>query len=417
MMDLYSFDLSYEESFSSYEKVKEAYRAIFADLGLDVIMAEADSGDMGGNLSHEWHAALPSGSDTIFVCGGGPTSQPCGYAANDEVATTKTKLPASLDRWSEEQLIEWRGITKDRTTLVRAWLYKTRESMTAEDINIHCVKKLVPGLDTSVSGLAWQLTDESTAGATRLVDIVDFRLAELYESKKLPAALYESNIGGKELLHTVLDLSQHDDTPNIVRISDNDPCPRCEGGSLTSSRSMEMGHTFYLGTRYTDPLGAKVAVPGKPSAPLHMGCYGIGVSRLLGTIAEIKFQEQGEKWTWPPAIAPFQVGIIPVSGVTQEVLDLYDSLLSTSRQRLTSQPRQDEALDMVLDDRDRTFGWKMKDAEAMGIPVKIVLGKNWIKNGYVEARCQAKDINRNVGIHELADWVDEALNGLESHSQ
>lgn len=411
MMDLYSFDLTYEKSFETYEKVTTAYQAIFNDLGLEITMAEASSGDMGGDLSHEWHAALPNGSDTIFVCkekdsSGSLAKAGCGYAANDEVATTQKRPPAPMEGWSTADVVEWRGVTKDRKTLVRAWLYKSQRDMTIEDINIHTLKSLVPDLDTSISGLAWRTGDETVSKASHMVDIVDSRLSAQYEAKKLPPKLYQTTIGGNQLSTSVLDLSKYENKPDLMRISQGDQCPRCKEGFLSTNRSMEMGHTFYLGTRYTEPLNAKVTSPGNKITPLHMGCYGIGVSRLMGTIAEVQSQKNGQQWSWPVAIAPFQVIVIPVGDVTQDVLDFYDTIqngVGQGRVKGRSPPN------VVLDDRQRSFGWKMKDAEMFGVPITIVLGKGWKDKGEVEWRCESTGPPRKVPVGEAGDLVDQTL--------
>lgn len=402
MVDLYSFDLTFEESFETYKKVTEAYRAIFKELGLEVTMAEASSGDMGGDLSHEWHAALPNGSDTIFACKRtihGAVHTGCGYAANDEVATTRPRPPVTMEGWSQADTIEWRGITKDKKTLVRAWLYKSSPRMTAQEVSIHAVKALIPDLDASVSGLAWHPEDGLASKASHLVDIIDSRLSAQHEAKRLPSEVYSPTIGTKELSSSTLDLSRHENAPDLVKISAGDPCPRCDDGELYSERSMEMGHTFYLGTRYTEPLSAKVTFADNKTAPLHMGCYGIGVSRLLGTIAEIRARQDGQEWSWPVAIAPFHVIIVPVGEVTQDVLDFYDTIRRGKR----------FGPNVVLDDRQRSFGWKMKDAQMFGIPINIVLGKGWKDRGEVEWRGEGSGGHRHVRVDDAADLVEERL--------
>lgn len=406
MKDMYSFDMTYEAAFQTYQDTVAAYKAIFKELKLPVIVAEASSGDMGGDLSHEYLLSHAIGSDTVATC------DSCGYAANDEVATSR---PAPLGKAGDitaANVCTWRGITKDRKTLVNAWLYKPHDGTSPEDVNIHAVKSVVPDLDTALTGDVLPVWKESVTAATdaanpvRLINVVDSRLAPYVEklsgSPEIVPADFSTGIK-----QSTITQGENGASLNLLRLADGDTCSRCESGSLRIDKALELGHTFYLGTRYSEPLDARVSppdAPGKP-VPVQMGCYGIGISRIFGTVAEHLADEKG--LNWPSAIAPFQVVVIPTSsGETEQgMLDFYDQLA-------LSGSRSEAPLDVVLDDRKQGFGWKMKDAELTGYPVAVILGKGWKEKGTCEVQCRRLSIKENVPFEAAPAYLRGLLEQL-----
>ena len=280
MKDLYTFDLNPEAAIETYAHVSGAYKAFFADMKLPVHVAEASSGDMGGNYSHEYHLANHIGEDTVASCSS------CGYTANDEVAISRK-----------------------------------------------------PG----------NATQEEAAVAA------------------------------------------------------GDGCPKCENGKLEVSKAIELGHTFYLGTRYSDPLQATYLPKGSTQRiPIQMGCYGIGVSRIFGAVAEHKADTKG--LTWPRAIAPFEAVVIPTSGVDETTLSFYD--------RLEGAGANGSQLDIALDDRNKPFGWKMQDADVIGYPVTIVLGKAWRESKTCEIQCRSLSLKQNVAANDVPKFLQQVLHRL-----
>ncbi|TQV95982.1 prolyl-tRNA synthetase [Cordyceps javanica] len=391
MKDLYTFDISPEAAIETYQQVQTAYQAIFDEMKVQILVAEASSGDMGGSHSHEYHLADPAGEDTVAHC----TS--CGYTANDEVAASKAKQHHAANTTSPSSYGLWRGITKDRNTLINAWYPKENGG----HLNLHAIKNLVPGLDTSVHDplLLWELAVESPE--TALVNIIDNRLSQSFEKMHsklplLPDQLKDDFIGPQFATST----SANGQGLNLLALAEGDGCPRCESGTLTISCALELGHTFYLGTRYSDPLEALVSLPENPSKPIpiQMGCFGIGVSRIFGAVAENRADNRG--LNWPRVIAPFEVAVIPSSAVTDEILAFFDALVDG------------RSFDAVLDDRKKAFGWKMKDADITGYPVVVILGRAWRERGVCEIQCRSLELKQEVSSSELPQFLEHLLQKL-----
>ncbi|KAF4123315.1 prolyl-tRNA synthetase [Geosmithia morbida] len=403
MKDMYSFDTTYESAFQTYQDTVAAYKAIFSELKLPVVVAEASSGDMGGDLSHEYLLAHPIGSDTMATCNS------CGYAANDEVAASRPVPLSETSDVSASSVCMWRGITKDRRTLVNAWLYKPRYDITPEDVNIHAIKSVVPDLDTSLTGDVLPMWKDALEGApkdapVRLLNVVDSRLSpfvkELADSPEIIPS--EFSVGPE---HSTITQTNNGSSLNLLRLQDGDGCVRCESGTLRVDRALELGHTFYLGTRYSEPLDALVSLPEAPGKkiPVQMGCYGIGISRIFGTVAEHLADDKG--LNWPNAIAPFQAVVIPTSDTTQDTLDFYDRLSQSGT-------RSDAPLDIVLDDRKQGFGWKMKDADLTGYPVTVVLGRGWKDKGTCEIQCRRLSVRENISLEAAPAYLRGLLEQL-----
>ncbi|KAG6006286.1 hypothetical protein E4U21_007168 [Claviceps maximensis] len=407
MKDLYTFDTSYTSAVSTYHEVAAAYRAFFADLKIPIMVAEASSGDMGGNHSHEYHLPNPIGDDAVLSC------DSCDYIANDEVAIAKK--PSSSESSMSNQEIQpqdinlWRGVTKNSSSLINAWFPAKNQAGAATKINLHVVKKVIPDLDTSVDNpvKVWGKTvvKNPFSPSLSIINIVDTRLATSYA--KLEGHL--PIIPDIENQPMIIWYSKPDPIKShngraldLVRLAEGDGCPRCEPGQLHAQKTLELGHTFHLGARYSEPLALSVKLPdSKDPVPVEMGCYGIGVSRIFGAIAEHKADERGLQW--PRAIAPFEVVIIPTSGVTDATLDLYDTLTSPSASS------GGQTFDVVLDDRKQTFGWKMTDADLIGYPVIVVLGKAWRDKGICEVQCRSLSLKENVAIEDLAPHLASVL--------
>ncbi|KOS20784.1 Proline--tRNA ligase [Escovopsis weberi] len=410
MKDLYTFDLSVESAIDTYQDVSHTYTAFFADLKLPILVAEASSGDMGGNHSHEYHLANAIGEDIVATC------KSCGYTANDEVAASQPLTRADIESVARDlkpsDVGVWRGITKDRKTLVNAWYPLEQGSPDEDALNIHAVKLAVPELDASVSdsipfwkeSLQMSQGHEKGGDAPQLVNVIDSRIAPVFEGLKAQLQLYPDDLDVSGIAHSAVSEDAAGDSLNLVRLMHGDKCPRCGDGSLEIHRALELGHTFILGTRYSEPLEAKVALPQQPArpVPLQMGCFGIGVSRILGTVAEHLSDERG--LNWPRAIAPFEVIIIPTSGVNEQTLEFYDGLSS----------RRDGSacFDVVLDDRKESFGWKMQDADLTGYPVVVVLGKAWRQEGVCEVQCRRLAYKENVRAEDVAECVSRLLKQL-----
>lgn len=402
MKDLYTFDVSRDEAIETYHQVSAAYRAFFTDLKLPVTVAEASSGNMGGDYSHEYHLTTPIGEDTVISC------SHCGYAANDEVACARpppekeSRDPRHTTTPSDFCL--WRGISRDGKTLVNAWYPAPAVSNYSNAVlSVHAIKAIVPELDTSIENplKSWEeaLRAASSAGGPlpRLVNVVDSRLASAFRFLHEQLPLLPADLAVSSVEQSTVSEQKTGARLNLLQVADGDACPRCDTGSLRITRALELAHTFHLGTRYSAPLEAHVSLPRNPSemVPVQMGCHGIGISRILGAVAEHLADDKG--LVWPRAIAPFDVVMIPTSHISDEIVDIYDKLASEA------------SLDVVLDDRRESFGWKMRDADVTGYPVTVVLGKAWREKGMCEVQCRRQDLRDDVSVEKLPQYLQNLL--------
>ncbi|KAI5919504.1 hypothetical protein F4810DRAFT_703523 [Camillea tinctor] len=411
MKDLYTFDYSVKSALETYGQVREGYSRLFDELKLPYIVAEASSGDIGGDLSHEYHLPTPIGEDNVISCNS------CDYIANEELAIARIETPENLpeiDTGEANPSLEvlqgarvWRGVTKDRKALVNVWYPR---SYSEKDVNTHFIKSILPDLDSSLEdafalwgSILGSAIASKTEESLKSYHFVDYRLGpQLINAIKRggPQFLYSSKPGDIDTttLTSEFITSTSDGTLlNTVRIRDGDGCPKCESGKLKVQKAIELGHTFHLGSRYSEPLNANVNVPlsaleeqwdptkkGTESVPLQMGCHGIGVSRIIGAVADHLSDEKG--LNWPRAIAPFEVVLIPGHSLTNDAVELANYL--TSRGDQTDSQTSTTPIDLVIDDRSESLSWKLKDADLVGYPIRIVLGKRWISEGLCDVQCR-----------------------------
>ncbi|KAL2126541.1 hypothetical protein VTI74DRAFT_712 [Chaetomium olivicolor] len=399
MKDLYTFDNSVEAALETYHKVRAVYNNIFSDLKLPVLSAKASSGDMGGDLSHEYHLPTALGEDRVVSC------DSCDYVVNEEIAESILSEEASDGTPFEV----WRGITKDRTKLVNVWYPRwTRppgggelRQYTNQDINWSAVKSVVPDLDAGLED-ALPFWSAATAGerktATEVVNVLDSRLPpSLVES--LGGSISETSSWPASLAPPVTPLPTSSSKPlNLLRIRTGDKCPQCSSGSLKVERAMELGHTFFLGTRYSEPLGAMTSPPpsGQP-LPMQMGCHGIGISRVLGAVAEHLADKRG--LNWPVAIAPYSCVVIPGKDAGD------GDALQVSHHIISNAGPGNGFLDVVIDDRQRPLPWKLTDADLIGVPVIVLLGREWRTAKRVEVQCRRLGLKQVVEVADLPGLI------------
>lgn len=412
MKDLYTFDSSIEAALETYEQVREAYSKIFVkEMKLPVLVAQASSGDMGGSLSHEYHIPTALGEDRVMSC------HSCGYVANEELAESRAAAAVFVDNTCQPKA--WHGISKDRKTLVRVWF--NSDQFSEEDISTHAVKQAFPDLDPGVEDVApfWAAAIKefttSEGSQVRVVNLFDDRLPK--EMRKFPTL--DSNDSAELKRLPVVNLGEGISNP--FRIKEGDACPRCDDGTLKVQKAIELGHTFHLGTRYSEPLGASVSMParllpghdGKDSqggdeittVPIQMGCHGIGISRIVGAVADHLADEKG--LNWPRVIAPYQVVVVYNSKDTKlakDAGDVYDQLIASGRKH---------DVDAIIDDRqDADMGWKLKDADLVGYPVIVVLGREWKASRRLEVQCRRLAHTDLVRLKDLRTSVKELLHQL-----
>ncbi|KAI1456877.1 prolyl-tRNA synthetase [Annulohypoxylon moriforme] len=427
MKDLYTFDYSVKSALSTYEEARAAYARLFDELKLPFLCAEASSGDIGGDKSHEYHLPSSIGEDFVISCNS------CDYVANEEVASA---LPDPLENnpggaldgdWSNVGV--WRGVSKDRKILVNVWY---PASFKRSDINTHSIKAVFPELDSSLDDSTpfWSSAPPNLTKlreGLRIMNIVDYRLgsvfidafrARLKSQSSGPILPEDSDINLSDVTNDFITLSANESPLNVIRIRDDDNCPRCESGKLKVQKAIELGHTFYLGTKYSEALNATVEVPShlledeatptnltksgtQKQVYYQMGCHGIGVSRMIAAIADHLADEKG--LNWPRAIAPFEVLLISTIN-SEEDINLVSQHLTNSE---FHQP-----FDLMLDDREATLPWKLKDADLIGYPVIVILGKKWIPEQRAEVQCRRLGSKEFVPLDGLRAHIDKLLSQL-----
>lgn len=405
MKDLYTFDSSHEVALKTYQEVRQAYKNLFDELKVPYLVADADSGNMGGKLSHEYHFVSPKGEDNVWSC------DSCDYVANEELveksATDTDSRHVQVPESPMPPLI-FTGISMDRKTAYHIAVArpstssgtKTSWDHISSFVNLHAAKRVYPDLDTGIEAATLA---KLLSSATEHKVICSPSFTELDKTTtgvmhSVQQAVQQSSHGYKD---TNLDIEK--DWAAIIKDAEvsitrsGDACPRCSTGKLDVQKAIEVGHTFHLGTRYSDPLSALIAVPNSTEkVPIHMGCHGIGVSRLLGSIASLLSDSAG--LNWPRAVAPFEVVVVTAPQITKEdSADVYDQL---------------DGIDTVIDDREgKSVGWKLRDADLIGYPVIVVLGKAW-KDGKAEVQCRRLGFKEIVERGEVKNEVQRLLKQL-----
>ncbi|KAF3764895.1 prolyl-tRNA synthetase [Cryphonectria parasitica EP155] len=426
MKDLYTFDYSLGAALETYESVRGAYSQIFInEMKLPVLVAEASSGDMGGDLSHEYHIPTELGEDHVMSCNS------CDYVANEEVAQSR-RVEAS-DNASPDEVNVWRGITKDRRTFVNVW-YIADEAF-QHSVNTHALKQLVPDLDAGLEDAVplWTAALEESVVNMKLVNLFDARVPgkarhDIHNSKRFVPAELKKYMGRIAYAKH----SRASENLNLMRIQDGDGCPRCNHGTLKVQKAIELGHTFHLGTRYSKPMNALASLPidaapstttsTKPASStfpentqvlMQMGCHGIGISRIIGAVANHLADERG--LNWPRVIAPYEVVVVFNSSDDATAADagmVYDMMRG-----VTAEPSQGQEskppLDAILDDRDDlSMGWKLKDADLVGYPVMVVLGREWKASRRAEVQCRRLGYKELLPVEDLRGCVENLLQEL-----
>ncbi len=409
MKDAYSFDVDLEGLNESYRKMYGAYVNIFERCGLKCRPVEADSGAIGGDASHEFMVLAESGEDTVVSC------ESCDYAANMEraemggeyaapdggAALLEPEAVATPDVKTIEDLTAFFGIGAD--SFVKTLVYVADEkpvvALVRGDHQVNEIK-LKRLLGATVLELADEKTVEAVTGAPvgfAGPQCIGGRAEIVMDRSVVPMANFISG-GGAADVHVKNINTGRDFAPG--RIADireavsGDQCPRC-GGSLKLYRGVEVGHVFKLGTKYSKKMNVTYTDAEGRDELVVMGCYGIGVGRTLAAIVEQNNDDDGI--IWPVAVAPYVVDIVPVSVKDADQMALAEKLYGT----LTA-----AGIDVIMDDRDERPGVKFKDADLIGFPVKIVVGKG-AKEGKFEVKTRATKEQRLTDFDDTVAFVKE----------
>ncbi len=379
MKDAYSFDASPEAARKSYDDMEAAYHRIFKRLGLEYRMVAADSGAMGGSGSAEFQVLAQSGEDAIAAC------TKCDYAANVEVATAaKREAPAAGGEIPApakvhtpgaktiEQLVKFfEGVEASR--FLKSLVYTAGDRQILAVVRgDHEVNEIKLARAAGVDEVHW-VAEPEHAGFLGPVGFSGTIIVD-----EAAAAVADGITGANEADHHLEHVRHGRDyqgkVADVRLVAKGDPCPRC-GEALELYRGIEAGHIFMLGTHYTVAMKADFLDADGSSKPIVMGCYGIGVSRLVAAVVEQLHDKDG--LVWPLEVAPYTVIVTPLGG--DEVSAVAEKLYGELQAR---------GVQVVLDDRDERPGVKMKDADLLGIPLRLTIGKRGLQEGKVEIKAR-----------------------------
>ncbi len=387
MKDAYSFAANLDQLNASYDAMYAAYRKIFDRCGLPYVVVEAESGPIGGDSSHEFMVPSATGEDVVIQC---PS---CQYAANREKAEVgPLPRPATLDAAAPAfQQVSTPG---RRTIQEVCDFLKVDESQSAKLLvylaDDQPVGVLIRGdHEANEAKLrrafgATTLTPADAAAVSRAAGAPIGFLGPV--GAKIPVAVDQSVaamsavvVGGNATDVHLTGVVPGRDFP-LERVFDlrdaggGDPCPRC-GTTMVVSQGIEIGHVFKLGTKYSQAMGATFSDENGHATPLIMGCYGIGVNRILAAAVEAGHDDNGI--LWPLAIAPYEALLIPLQPQSEAVM-------ATTRE--IAEWLEAAGVDCLIDDREQRPGFKFKDADLIGIPLRVVIGERGLKEGTIEVK-------------------------------
>lgn len=386
MKDAYSFDCDVEGMEKSYKKMYDAYCAIFERCSLPFIAVEADPGMMGGGLSHEFMVPSGAGEDEVVIC------PKCKYAASTLVAKCTAKFKASKEKNMPIAEVETPGVTT---------IEKVAELLKVEPTRL--VKTLIYKADGKKVALL--LRGDFEANDTKLKNYLKCESLELADAKVIeeatgapvgfsgPVCLRETRIVADESVRGMVNFitgankkDEHLLNVNFGRdfdtkefgdfrkITSLDPCPSC-GKDIEIKHAIEIGHTFKLGTKYSDSLGAKFLDKDGKEKPAVMGCYGIGVNRIMASLIETSNDKDGI--IWPLSVAPYKILILALNVENKKVKELAEDVYKRLKKT---------GYDILYDDRNESAGVKFKDADLIGIPIKVIIGEKNAKKDIVEIK-------------------------------
>ncbi len=413
MKDAYSFHGSQASLDDTYQEMYDAYASTFNRLDLDWVAVEAPTGLMGGSYSEEFMALADEGGEEIVVC------ENCSYASNAEIAEYEVSRDGENGGIEEMERVstpgkETVGAVADylgvpERKIVKTFIYRTDDGLVAalvggdDDIE---EMKLINHLGTSKAEMVSSEVEikEITGANFGSIGPVDLDIP-VYADRDLKSAR-NFIVGANENGYHLKNVNWERDIPdtefiNLRKVRENDSCPKC-GADMELHNSIEVGQLFQLGTKYSSSLKGEYQDEEGQLNPYVMGCYGIGISRLVPAVIQQNYDDRGIKWT--DATTPFSGGIIVLSSNEGRTEALGEELYAEL---------QDRGYDVLLDDRDASPGVKFNDADLIGLPLKVIIGPRGLEEGVIEVETrQGEQEEIDLGtleVGELAEQLGERL--------
>lgn len=413
MKDAYTFDMDEEGLDRQYHLMYDAYTRIFTRCGLHFRPVVADSGAIGGSGSHEFEVIADSGEADIVYC------KDCDFAANIEAVEPKA-LSSSVHNDKAKEIVETPGQHTIRMVCdflhapvacsVKAVVYKLDDTVVLalvrgdHEVNEVRLQNLFNAVNVGLASdedlkrcglIAGYISPVGLKKADNFEIIVDTTVMEMED------ACCGANAVDKHYVHVNPKRDFGDVRVETIRlITVEDCCPKC-GGMIELKKGIEVGQVFKLGTKYSEKLGCTYLDRDGKNHPMVMGCYGIGITRTVAASIEQNHDKDGI--IWPVAIAPYEVVIVPANnkdeGVMNAARHLYDEM-------------EDCRDEVILDDRDERAGIKFKDADLIGYPIRVTIGKKWKESGLVEVRLRRSGVVSEVALADCKTKVLEMLEEL-----
>lgn len=413
MKDAYTFDMDEEGLDRQYHLMYDAYTRIFTRCGLHFRPVVADSGAIGGSGSHEFEVIADSGEADIVYC------KDCDFAANIEAVEPKA-LSSSVHNDKAKEIVETPGqhtiqmvcdfLHAPVACSVKAVVYKLDDTVVLalvrgdHEVNEVRLQNIFNAVNVGLASdedlkrcglIAGYISPVGLKKADNFEIIVDTTVMEMED------ACCGANAVDKHYVHVNPKRDFGDVRVETIRlITAEDCCPKC-GGMIELKKGIEVGQVFKLGTKYSEKLGCTYLDRDGKTHPMVMGCYGIGITRTVAASIEQNHDKDGI--IWPVAIAPYEVVIVPANnkdeGVMNAARHLYDEM-------------EDCRDEVILDDRDERAGIKFKDADLIGYPIRVTIGKKWKESGLVEVRLRRSGVVSEVALADCKTKVLEMLEEL-----
>lgn len=414
MKDAYSFDRSEKEAHDSYDRLFAAYKRIFDRLGVEYRHVMADSGNIGGNKSQEFQVLAEAGEDALMVC------DSCDYAANVEIAPSISSQedyegeagePTKFDTPGDRSIADLEKTTGvEAKFLVKTMFFKDEEGNSycvllrgSDEANDIKIKKAIglnnpPELLTEDEVLKLTGAHPGSCGPVGL-NIPVYADEALTNYKNFIVGANEDDKHIKSVnFNKDFEMAGFYDLKSAKQ---DDKCPSCDSGRYKSFRGIEVGHCFYLGTKYSQKMNANFLDENGKSQFIEMGCYGIGVSRTIQAVIEQSHDDNGI--VWPMALAPYHVHICNLDPKDEQVTAICDSLEAEL---------QKEKIEVFVDDRKERPGVKFKDADLIGLPIRVVVGGKGVKSDSFEVVVRKTGEKLSTSQKDLAETCRKALSQL-----
>jgi len=407
MKDAYSFDKDYEGLEVSYQKMFDAYHNLFTELGIDYTVVRADTGAMGGLLSEEFHAVTDIGEDILVLC------DKCDYSSNlevsenvvskdteTEVVEEELKLVETADAHTIEEVSEYLKI--DMKNTLKALLMNVDGELVIlfvrgdRDLNETKVLKLLGGREIGFANDELIAKSNAAPGYTGPINLEGAKIVIDNEVLNMKNFCCGANKDGYHYVNANIKDFKYDICGDIVNVKEGDICPKC-GGKLVFKKGIEIGNTFKLGTKYSESLGLNYLGDDNKIYPVVMGCYGIGIERILSAIVEQNNDEKGI--IFPYNVAPYKIAIVVINTKDEQQLSLGNKLYEEFNKL---------GIDTLIDDRTERAGVKFNDIDLIGIPIRITVGKK-ASNNIVEIKRRDSDEVIECSMDNIVEKINEMI--------